>query len=70
MFGVTGTGLAALKSYQNEGRNPRYSLDQWDKVWLLRVLSCAYDQLKLTRLLYIAKLATALLERLDELRLC
>jgi hypothetical protein len=46
MFGVTGTGLAALKSYQNEGRNPRYSLDQWDKVRMLRVLSCAYDPIE------------------------
>jgi hypothetical protein len=36
MFGVTGTGLAALKSYQNEGRNPRYSLDQWDKQMMER----------------------------------
>lgn len=32
MFGVTGTGLAAIKSYQNGGKNPRYSVDQWDKV--------------------------------------
>lgn len=32
MFGVTGTGLAAVKTWRNEGKRPRYSLDQWDKV--------------------------------------
>lgn len=32
MFGVTGTGMAALRTWQNEGKNPRYSVDQWDKV--------------------------------------
>ncbi|KAK3182010.1 hypothetical protein K4F52_006749 [Lecanicillium sp. MT-2017a] len=32
MFGATGTGLAALKTWRNEGKRPRYSLDQWDKV--------------------------------------
>ncbi|KAJ4861824.1 NADH-ubiquinone oxidoreductase MWFE subunit domain-containing protein [Trichoderma breve] len=31
MFGVSGTGLAAFKTWQNEGKRPRYSLDQWDK---------------------------------------
>ncbi|KAK5995053.1 hypothetical protein PT974_03446 [Cladobotryum mycophilum] len=31
MFGVTGTGLAAFKTWQNEGKRPRYSLDQWDR---------------------------------------
>ncbi|POR39183.1 Uncharacterized protein TPAR_00616 [Tolypocladium paradoxum] len=31
MFGVTGTGLAAVKTWRNEGKRPRYSLDQWDK---------------------------------------
>ncbi|OTA03468.1 hypothetical protein A9Z42_0039530 [Trichoderma parareesei] len=31
MFGATGTGLAAFKTWQNEGKRPRYSLDQWDK---------------------------------------
>ncbi|KAH6605874.1 hypothetical protein Trco_005027 [Trichoderma cornu-damae] len=34
MFGATGTGLAAFKTWQNEGKRPRYSLDQWDKVTL------------------------------------
>ncbi|KZZ97394.1 hypothetical protein AAL_03358 [Moelleriella libera RCEF 2490] len=32
MFGVTGTGLAAFKTWRNEGKRPRYSLDQWDRV--------------------------------------
>jgi hypothetical protein len=32
MFGVTGTGFAMFKTWQNEGKRPRYSLDQWDKV--------------------------------------
>ncbi|KAI9900556.1 hypothetical protein N3K66_004818 [Trichothecium roseum] len=36
MFGITGAGLGALKRYQNEGKNPRYSLDQWDKVMMNR----------------------------------
>ncbi|CAH0052910.1 unnamed protein product [Clonostachys solani] len=31
MFGATGTGLAALKTWHNEGKAPRYSLDQWDR---------------------------------------
>lgn len=32
MFGVTGTGLAFIRQYQNDGKNPRYSVDTWDKV--------------------------------------
>ncbi|KAL6892915.1 hypothetical protein HDV57DRAFT_483352 [Trichoderma longibrachiatum] len=36
MFGATGTGLAAFKTWQNEGKRPRYSLDQWDKVMMER----------------------------------
>ncbi|KAL7938700.1 hypothetical protein V8C35DRAFT_288909 [Trichoderma chlorosporum] len=36
MFGVSGTGLAAFKTWQNEGKRPRYSLDQWDKVMMER----------------------------------
>ncbi|KOS17300.1 hypothetical protein ESCO_006490 [Escovopsis weberi] len=31
MFGITGGGLAAFKTWQNEGKRPRYSLDQWDR---------------------------------------
>ncbi|XP_044719108.1 NADH-ubiquinone oxidoreductase MWFE subunit domain-containing protein [Hirsutella rhossiliensis] len=31
MFGVTGTGLAFVKTMRNEGKRPRYSLDEWDK---------------------------------------
>lgn len=34
MFGATGTGLAAIRTWQNDGKRPRYSLDQWDKVSL------------------------------------
>lgn len=36
MFGATGTGLAAFKTWQNEGKRPRYSLDQWDKQMMER----------------------------------
>jgi hypothetical protein len=36
MFGVTGTGLAVFKTWQNEGKRPRYSLDQWDKQMMAR----------------------------------
>ncbi|KAL7924886.1 hypothetical protein ACQKWADRAFT_286257, partial [Trichoderma austrokoningii] len=36
MFGATGTGLAAFKTWQNEGKRPRYSLDQWDRVLMDR----------------------------------
>lgn len=32
MFGVSGTGLAVIRNMQNEGKRPRYSVDQWDKV--------------------------------------
>lgn len=32
MFGVTGTGLAFIKTMRNEGKRPRYSLDEWDRV--------------------------------------
>ncbi|KAM5375729.1 hypothetical protein ACJZ2D_005912 [Fusarium nematophilum] len=32
MFGISGTGLAVIKTWQNEGKRPRYSVDQWDKV--------------------------------------
>ncbi|KYK55166.1 hypothetical protein DCS_07128 [Drechmeria coniospora] len=36
MFGVTGTGLAAVKKWRNEGKRPRYSLDQWDRQMMER----------------------------------
>lgn len=32
MFAVSGTGLAVIKTMQNEGKRPRYSIDQWDRV--------------------------------------
>ncbi|KAG6005183.1 hypothetical protein E4U21_000375 [Claviceps maximensis] len=32
MFGITGTGLAVVKTWRNEGKRPRYSLDQWDRI--------------------------------------
>ncbi|CAG1987737.1 unnamed protein product [Fusarium graminearum] len=32
MFGISGTGLAVIKGIQNEGKRPRYSVDQWDRV--------------------------------------
>ncbi|KAI8682722.1 NADH dehydrogenase [ubiquinone] 1 alpha subcomplex subunit 1 [Fusarium sp. Ph1] len=35
MFGISGTGLAVIKTWQNEGKRPRYSVDQWDKVSLM-----------------------------------
>ncbi|CAJ0547885.1 Ff.00g046390.m01.CDS01 [Fusarium sp. VM40] len=31
MFGISGTGLAVVKTWQNEGKRPRYSVDQWDR---------------------------------------
>ncbi|KAG8359885.1 hypothetical protein FVEN_g2680 [Fusarium venenatum] len=31
MFGISGTGLAVIKNIQNEGKRPRYSVDQWDR---------------------------------------
>lgn len=31
MFAVSGTGLAVIKTWQNEGKRPRYSVDQWDR---------------------------------------
>ena len=34
MFGVTGGGLAVIKTYQNGGKKLRRSLDQWDRVWI------------------------------------
>ncbi|EJP67943.1 hypothetical protein ACQRIT_004657 [Beauveria bassiana] len=36
MFGATGTGLAAIRTWQNDGKRPRYSLDQWDKQMMER----------------------------------
>ncbi|KAM0439954.1 hypothetical protein ACHAPT_001054 [Fusarium lateritium] len=27
MFGISGTGLAVIKTWQNEGKRPRYSVD-------------------------------------------
>ncbi|KAG5916525.1 hypothetical protein E4U42_007612 [Claviceps africana] len=44
MFGITGTGLAVVKTWRNEGKRPRYSLDQWD-----RVCNYAPTQSKLSR---------------------
>ncbi|KAJ9420646.1 hypothetical protein QL093DRAFT_2334050 [Fusarium oxysporum] len=35
MFGISGTGLAVIKTWQNEGKRPRYSVDQWDRVSLM-----------------------------------
>jgi hypothetical protein len=32
MFGVTGAGLHALKKFQNDGKPPRYGIDNWDRV--------------------------------------
>lgn len=32
MFGVTGTGLAAFRAYQNDNKRARYNLDQWGRV--------------------------------------
>ncbi|KAF4504643.1 hypothetical protein G6O67_008070 [Ophiocordyceps sinensis] len=36
MFGVTGTGLAFIKTMRNEGKRPRYSLDEWDRQMMTR----------------------------------
>lgn len=37
MFTATGGGLGALRVWQNDGKRPRHSLDQWDRVSLLPV---------------------------------
>lgn len=39
MFGATGAGLAAVKTLQNGGKAPRYSLDNWDRVRSLTLLT-------------------------------
>ncbi|KAG5764125.1 hypothetical protein H9Q72_007798 [Fusarium xylarioides] len=31
MFGISGTGLAVVRNWRNEGKRPRYSVDQWDR---------------------------------------
>ncbi|KAH6658864.1 hypothetical protein F5X68DRAFT_226145 [Plectosphaerella plurivora] len=31
MFGATGAGLAAVKGIRNDGKKPRWNIDQWDK---------------------------------------
>lgn len=36
MFGISGTGLAVVKTWQNEGKRPRYSVDQWDRQMMER----------------------------------
>ncbi|KAL2208129.1 hypothetical protein CC79DRAFT_1333923 [Sarocladium strictum] len=36
MFGATGAGLATIKTMQNDGKRPRYSVDQWDRVLMDR----------------------------------
>jgi hypothetical protein len=36
MFGISGTGLAVIKTWQNEGKRPRYSVDQWDRQMMER----------------------------------
>jgi hypothetical protein len=36
MFGISGTGLAVIKNIQNEGKRPRYSVDQWDRQMMER----------------------------------
>jgi NADH-ubiquinone oxidoreductase MWFE subunit len=32
MFGATGAGLAAVKGLRNDGKKPRWNIDQWDRV--------------------------------------
>ncbi|KAG5996479.1 hypothetical protein E4U52_006549 [Claviceps spartinae] len=36
MFGVTGAGLSFVKTWRNEGKAPRWSLDQWDRQMMER----------------------------------
>ncbi|KAH7349565.1 hypothetical protein B0T11DRAFT_132556 [Plectosphaerella cucumerina] len=31
MFGATGAGLAAVKGLRNDGKKPRWNIDQWDR---------------------------------------
>ncbi|KAI1069760.1 hypothetical protein LB507_008260 [Fusarium sp. FIESC RH6] len=44
MFGISGTGLAVIKTWQNEGKRPRYSVDQWDRVILTNELVMERDR--------------------------
>lgn len=34
MFTFAGAGLTKLKHFANEGKRPRHSIDQWDRVCL------------------------------------
>ncbi|KAI5841530.1 hypothetical protein DFP73DRAFT_528593 [Morchella snyderi] len=34
MFGATGLGLSAVRTYRNDGKRHRWSLDHWDKAIL------------------------------------
>ncbi|KAL9938994.1 hypothetical protein V8E36_001807 [Tilletia maclaganii] len=36
MFGVTGTGFALSQRLRNDGKPPRYNLDDWDRMMLKR----------------------------------
>ncbi|KAH8149505.1 uncharacterized protein LAJ45_06585 [Morchella importuna] len=36
MFGATGLGLSAVRTYRNDGKRHRWSLDHWDKVMMER----------------------------------
>ena len=58
MFGVTGTGLAFIRQYQNDGKNPRYSVDTWDKVCAAGTLG--FDRHSTLLILHAAKYGSAL----------
>jgi hypothetical protein len=53
MFGVTGTGLAFIRQWQNDGKNPRYSVDTWDKVSAAG--TCGFDRHSTLLTLHAAK---------------
>ncbi|KAG5969860.1 hypothetical protein E4U58_001011 [Claviceps cyperi] len=60
MFGVTGAGLSFVKTRRNEGKAPRWSLDQWDRqseestcdrtrIYLILILTEAHEVMERDR---------------------
>ncbi|PHH87878.1 hypothetical protein CDD83_8287 [Cordyceps sp. RAO-2017] len=38
MFGVSGVGLSFMKKLKNDGKPPRWSVDEWDRQMMARDL--------------------------------
>ena len=49
MFGISGAGIGAIRMWANNGKPPRWSLDQWDKVWLEPNAGCWLETLLTAR---------------------